>query len=57
MLASLHRTPKATASVIHWPTQNTAISATRFPDVAAADTRAFSSASIELARIKAGDRR
>jgi hypothetical protein len=48
---------KAAASVvIHWPTQNTAISATRYPDVAAAVTRAFSSASIELARIKAGGR-
>jgi hypothetical protein len=48
---------KAASVVIHWPTQNTSISASRFPDVAAGVTRAFSSASIELSRRKLQGRR
>jgi hypothetical protein len=37
---------------ITWPKKSLAISANRFPDLAASITRAFLSASIELARSK-----
>jgi hypothetical protein len=41
---------------ITWPKKSLAISARRFPDLAASITRVFSSASIKLARHKAGTR-
>jgi hypothetical protein len=42
---------------VTWPRRVLAVSPRKFPEIAASLTRLFSSASIELARIKAGDRR
>jgi len=42
---------------VTWPRGGLSTSVRKFPEVAASLTRLFSSASIELARIKAGDRR
>jgi hypothetical protein len=42
---------------VTWPRRGLSISPRKFPEVTASITRMFSSASIELARIKAGARR
>jgi hypothetical protein len=42
---------------ITWPKQPLSISERRFPEVAAQLTRSISSAAMNLARIRAGDRR
>ena len=50
--------PDAPATVmITWPKKRLSISTRRFPELAAALTRLFAAASMELSRIKAGDRR
>jgi hypothetical protein len=50
--------PHAQGSVvITWPKNSISVSERRFPDVAATLTRLIASAAMELARIKAGDRR
>jgi hypothetical protein len=50
--------PNSQATVtVTWPKQPVSVSARRFPDIAAQLTRVISNASIELSRIKAGDRR
>jgi hypothetical protein len=41
---------------IRWPSSALSVSERRFPDVAAQLTRVISSAAMELARIKAGNR-
>jgi hypothetical protein len=46
----------ATVTIV-WPTQRISVSARSFPGLAAQLTRVISSPSIELSRIKAGERR
>jgi hypothetical protein len=41
---------------VTWPRGGLSTNARKFPEIAASLTRLFSSASIELARIKSGDR-
>lgn len=54
----LIESPRDSATVtITWPKTTLSISARRFPDVAATVTRLLANASMDLARIKAGDRR
>jgi hypothetical protein len=49
--------PDSQATVtITWPAQPVSVSDRRFPDLAAQLTRVIASASMELSRIKAGDR-
>jgi hypothetical protein len=49
--------PKSQATVmITWPQQSLSVSARRFPAIAAELTRVIAAASMELSRIKAGDR-
>jgi hypothetical protein len=50
--------PDASATVmITWPKKRLSISTRRFPELAASLTRLFAAASMELARMKAGERR
>jgi hypothetical protein len=49
--------PDAPATVIiTWPKKRLSISTRRFPELAASLARLFAAASMELARIKVGDR-
>ena len=42
---------------VTWPNRGLSVSPRKFPDVAASLTRLFSSAAVELSRIKIGNRR
>jgi len=58
VVIELIENPKSQATVtVAWPQQALSVSARRFPEIAAQLTRVIASASMELSRIKAGDRR
>ena len=52
----IESTPQQATVTITWPKQPVSVSARRFPEIAAQLTRAIASASMELSRIKAGER-
>ena len=58
LVIELIEDPNSHASVtITWPKQPVSVGARRFPAIAAELTRVIAAASMELSRIKAGDRR